>query len=73
VIIKVTTMYYHDPIGAYNISWQCYCYHFYSLTFSGAFEGVVGLAAYGAIVLVLWFGGKLVFEQSITPGVLFCK
>ncbi|KAK3587257.1 hypothetical protein CHS0354_034401 [Potamilus streckersoni] len=42
----------------------------------GLFEGGVGLLAYGAVALVLWYGGKLVYENSqdstkgVTPGVL---
>ncbi|KAK6191312.1 hypothetical protein SNE40_003035 [Patella caerulea] len=42
----------------------------------GAFDGTVGMLAYGAIILVLWYGGKLVYENSqdktkgITPGLL---
>lgn len=42
----------------------------------GAFEGLVGLLAYGAIAMVLWYGGKLVYDNThgentgLTPGVL---
>ena len=32
--------------------------------------GVVGSLAFGAITLVLWYGGKLVFEKKLTAGVL---
>ncbi|XP_062594585.1 uncharacterized protein LOC134260056 [Saccostrea cucullata] len=42
----------------------------------GAFEGIVGILAYGAIAMVLWYGGKLVYDNThgehtgLTPGVL---
>jgi hypothetical protein len=45
----------------------------------GAFEGLVGILAYGAIAMVLWYGGKLVYDNThgdstgLTPGVLTCK
>ena len=39
----------------------------------GSFQGVIGLIVAGAIALVLWYGGKLVHEKHITPGVLTCK
>ncbi|XP_013415862.1 ABC transporter B family member 25 isoform X2 [Lingula anatina] len=36
----------------------------------GGFDGVIGIIAYGAIVLVLWYGGKLVNEKQLSPGIL---
>ncbi|XP_048730386.2 ABC transporter B family member 1-like [Ostrea edulis] len=42
----------------------------------GAFEGLVGILAYGSIAMVLWYGGKLVYDNThgehtgLTPGVL---
>lgn len=39
----------------------------------GTFEGVIGILAYGAITLVLWYGGKLVYEGNLSAGVLTCK
>ncbi|XP_046337854.2 ABC transporter B family member 1-like [Haliotis rufescens] len=42
----------------------------------GTFEGVIGIVAQAAVVTVLWYGGKLVYEnsqdttQGITPGIL---
>ena len=45
----------------------------------GVFEGVVGTMANGAVTLVLWYGGKLVYDNvhgkhtGLTPGVLTCK
>lgn len=42
----------------------------------GIFEGGVGILIYGAISLVLWYGGKLVHENAadrskgVTPGIL---
>ncbi|XP_025089560.1 ABC transporter B family member 1-like isoform X2 [Pomacea canaliculata] len=36
----------------------------------GTFEGVIGILAYGAITLVLWYGGKLVYEGNLSAGVL---
>ena len=43
---------------------------------AGVFEGVVGIVAQGAVMTVLWYGGKLVYEnhedssRGITPGIL---
>ena len=51
----------------------------YFSVFLGAFEGIVGLLAYGSIAMVLWYGGKLVYDNAhgehtgLTPGVLTCK
>ena len=42
---------------------------------AGIFEGFIGFLVSGAITLVLWYGGKLVYENhqdpstGITPGV----
>ncbi|ESP02536.1 hypothetical protein LOTGIDRAFT_171935 [Lottia gigantea] len=42
----------------------------------GLFDGTIGLLSYGAVLLVLWYGGKLVYENTqdsntgISPGVL---
>uniref|UniRef100_A0A0K6S6H4 Uncharacterized protein n=1 Tax=Chromera velia CCMP2878 TaxID=1169474 RepID=A0A0K6S6H4_9ALVE len=36
----------------------------------GGFSGVVGLVAYLAIALVLWYGGKLVISGEMSPGTL---
>lgn len=42
----------------------------------GIFNGTIGIMAQGAIALVLWYGGKLVYEntqdksQGVTPGIL---
>lgn len=36
----------------------------------GIFNGTVGFLAYGAICLVLWYGGKLIYENKISPGLL---
>ena len=33
-------------------------------------QGTVGTLAFGSITLVLWYGGKLVFEKKLTAGVL---
>lgn len=44
--------------------------------FAGVFEGGVGVLVSGSIVLVLWYGGKLVHDnytdpsKGITPGIL---
>lgn len=46
-----------------------------SFFYSGLFEGGIGIVVYGAITLVLWFGGKLVHEnvsdpnKGISPGI----
>nr|CAI99870.2 putative ATP-binding cassette, sub-family B, member 10 [Brachidontes pharaonis] len=43
---------------------------------SGGFQGIIGVLAQGAIALVLWYGGKLVYDEAhgkhtgLTPGVL---
>ena len=45
---------------------------------AGIFEGGVGILIYSAIILVLWYGGKLVHENAtdpahangVTPGIL---
>ncbi|CAH1801610.1 unnamed protein product, partial [Owenia fusiformis] len=37
---------------------------------TGVFEGVIGCLSSGAICLVLWYGGKLVFEKELTAGIL---
>lgn len=34
----------------------------------GGFQGVAGFAGYGAIALVLWVGGRMVVDGSLTPG-----
>lgn len=45
----------------------------------GAFTGFIGAVSQAAIVLALWYGGKLVYENvhgthtGLTPGVLTCK
>lgn len=39
----------------------------------GAFDGLIGTVAQGAIALVLWYGGKLVFEKELSAGILTCK
>ncbi len=39
----------------------------------GGFDGIIGVLSQGAIALVLWYGGKLVFEGHVTPGLLTCK
>ena len=36
----------------------------------GAFSGLVQFAAFSAFALVLWYGGKLMLEQALTPGQL---
>ncbi|XP_074641098.1 ABC transporter B family member 1-like isoform X3 [Tubulanus polymorphus] len=36
----------------------------------GSFDGAIGFMAYGAICLVLWYGGKLVNEGTVSPGTL---
>jgi hypothetical protein len=42
------------------------------------FEGGIGIVVYGAITLVLWYGGKLVHENAkdstkgISPGIFTC-
>lgn len=40
--------------------------------FLGTFDGTIGIVAQGAIALVLWYGGKLVHEGTVTPGILTC-
>ena len=47
--------------------------HSHFVTFPGAFDGTFGILSYGAIVLVLWYGGKLVHEGHVTAGLLTCK
>ncbi|XP_071946637.1 uncharacterized protein [Antedon mediterranea] len=37
---------------------------------AGIFNGIIGIVAQGAITLVLWYGGKLVYNGDITVGVL---
>ncbi|XP_033747567.1 ABC transporter B family member 25-like [Pecten maximus] len=43
---------------------------------TGGFTGVIGTVAYGAITVVLWYGGKLVYDNQhgtptgLTPGIL---
>ncbi|XP_069135768.1 uncharacterized protein [Argopecten irradians] len=43
---------------------------------TGGFTGVIGTVAYGAISVVLWYGGKLVYDNEhgtptgLTPGIL---
>ena len=37
---------------------------------SGGFMGFVGILSAGALSLVMWYGGKLVHDKSITTGVL---
>lgn len=34
---------------------------------AGIFEGGIGIIVYGAITLVLWYGGKLVHEHAKDP------
>ena len=46
---------------------------FYVLYFTGAFDGLIGTVAQGAIALVLWYGGKLVHDGDLSPGILTCK
>ena len=41
--------------------------------FAGIFEGGVGVLIYGSISLVLWYGGKLVYQKEVTPGILTGK
>ncbi|XP_060080419.1 uncharacterized protein LOC132559811 [Ylistrum balloti] len=55
--------------GSYNIGKK--------LAFiTGGFTGLIGTVAYGAITVVLWYGGKLVYDNEhgkptgLTPGVL---
>ncbi|KAK7506015.1 hypothetical protein BaRGS_00002737 [Batillaria attramentaria] len=36
----------------------------------GTFDGAIGTLAYGAVSLVLWYGGKLVNEGTLSAGVL---
>ncbi|XP_064613238.1 uncharacterized protein LOC135477020, partial [Liolophura sinensis] len=36
----------------------------------GMFDGTIGILSYGAIALVLWYGGKLVNEGHLSPGIL---
>ncbi|OWF48089.1 ABC transporter B family member 1 [Mizuhopecten yessoensis] len=46
---------------------------------TGGFTGVIGTVAYGAISVVLWYGGKLVYDNEhgtptgLTPGILTCN
>lgn len=47
---------------------QVVCY-----LFSGLFDGTIGILSYGAIALVLWYGGKLVNEGHLSPGILTGK
>jgi ABC transporter fused permease/ATP-binding protein len=35
---------------------------------SGAFQGVAGFAGYAAIALVVWFGGRMVIDHTMTLG-----
>lgn len=48
------------------------------LTFAGIFQGVVNVLAFGGITCVLWYGGKLLYEnthgvsEGITAGILTC-
>lgn len=44
-----------------------------NLFFIGAFQGVLGILANGAIALLLWYGGKLLNEKAISVGVITCK
>ncbi|XP_067937188.1 uncharacterized protein [Watersipora subatra] len=37
---------------------------------TGVFSGWVSIAAFGAICLAMWYGGKLVFEQQLSVGTL---
>ena len=39
----------------------------------GLFDGTIGIISQAAITLVLWYGGKLVFEGHVTAGILTCK
>ncbi len=34
----------------------------------GVFQGITGFAGYGAIALVVWFGGRMVLDGSMTVG-----
>jgi len=43
-------------------------YCIFSLT--GVFNAWVSIAAFGAICLAIWFGGKLVFEGELSVGIL---
>ncbi|KAK7087419.1 uncharacterized protein [Littorina saxatilis] len=36
----------------------------------GTFDGVIGVISQGAVALVLWYGGKLVHEKTLSAGVL---
>jgi ABC-type multidrug transport system fused ATPase/permease subunit len=36
----------------------------------GAFSGLVQFAAFSAFALVLWYGGRLMLQQALTPGQL---
>ncbi|GAB1608654.1 ABC transporter B family member 27-like [Argonauta hians] len=36
----------------------------------GTLDGTVGFISYAAICLVLWYGGKLVHEKTVSPGLL---
>ena len=36
----------------------------------GLFTGWVSLAAFGAICLSMWYGGKLVYEHQLSVGIL---
>ncbi|KAL8604642.1 hypothetical protein ACOMHN_013422 [Nucella lapillus] len=36
----------------------------------GAFDGIIGTLTYGSVSLVLWYGGKLVNEGTLSAGIL---
>ena len=40
---------------------------------AGTFDGAIGFLVSGALCLVLWYGGKLVNEGTLSAGVLTCE
>ena len=64
-------LYYHKLSFVWGKTGQC-CQLFYSICL-GSFDGLIGILAYGAVSLVLWYGGKLVNEKVLSAGVLTCK
>ena len=40
---------------------------------SGTFDGGIGVLVSGSLCLVLWYGGKLVNEGTLSAGVLTCE
>lgn len=66
--VSVCKIYFCKSEG--TVSYHAYIYNCVIGCVAGLFNGWVSIAAFGAICMAMWYGGKLVFEKELSVGTL---